>query len=197
MMAAVHVRVCVDCHEEYRPEIARCADCGGVLQDRYDDDEGQETASTFTPPRVEPGQPEEDGHAIATSDHARQLVPLADRLLEAGLEFRIVPRGMGREEPPRGFELRVADADRSAAIRAVAQVAGPDTGVTLLVAWTPPAADDEDTAVAVPRVRHAGGAVSDGVCRVRARPRGRARRLETRQRRGTQQERREERQREK
>ena len=33
----MHVRVCVECGEEYRPEIAVCADCGGALEDRRDD----------------------------------------------------------------------------------------------------------------------------------------------------------------
>ena len=37
-----HVRVCRECGEEYRPEIVRCADCGGELEDRYD---GQGEAS--------------------------------------------------------------------------------------------------------------------------------------------------------
>ena len=148
-MPAVHVRVCASCQEEYRPEIATCADCGGVLQDRYDDDDGGPEAA-MTPAPAEARPPGDGELVIATSEHARQLVPLADRLLEAGLEFRIVPRGMGREEPPRGFELRVADAERSAAIHAVAPVAGPDAGVTLLVAWGPPAADDEDTALRCP-----------------------------------------------
>ena len=148
----MHVRVCPDCHEEYRPEIVRCADCGGVLQDRYDndDDDGPAMPSAFTPPSAEVERPEDADLAIATSEHARQLVPLADRLLVAGLEFRIVPRGMDREGAPRGFELRVTAADRNAAVHAVAPVAVPDTGVTLLVAWTPPTAEDADTALRCP-----------------------------------------------
>lgn len=146
----MHVRVCVDCQEEYRPEIANCADCGGVLQDRYEDDDGRPEAATAAPPPAEARPPGDRELVIATSEHARELVPLADRLLQAGLEFRIVPRGMGREEPPRGFELRVTDAERSAAIHAVAPVAGPDAGVTLLVTWTPPTGDDEDDALRCP-----------------------------------------------
>jgi hypothetical protein len=118
MMAAVHVRVCVECNEEYRPEIARCADCGGVLQDRYDDESpGEATRSARPDPDSRP--PEDEGFAIAMSEQARQLVPFADRLVEAGVEFRIASREVAGEERPRGFELRVADADRSAAIRAV------------------------------------------------------------------------------
>ena len=31
----MHVRVCVECGEEYRPEVAQCADCGGDLEDRH------------------------------------------------------------------------------------------------------------------------------------------------------------------
>ena len=41
-----HVRVCRECGEEYRPEIVRCADCGGELEDHYD---GQGVASPAPP----------------------------------------------------------------------------------------------------------------------------------------------------
>ena len=177
-MAAVHVRVCVDCHEEYRPEIARCADCGGVLQDRYDDDDGERGRAPRPSPRpaAAPGAARRRRGPIATSEHARQLVPLADRLLEARTRSSASsPGGWAGRSAPRGFELRVPDADRERRHPLPsAPVAGPDTGVTLLVAGLPRAADDADDRVAVPRVRHAGGAVSDGVRRVRARPRGRA-----------------------
>ena len=145
----MHVRVCVDCNEEYRPEVARCADCGGALADRHDD-EGSAGDSTFAPPAPDSDRPLADAHPLATSADARELVPLADRLLEAGLEFRIVSREVAGEERPRGFELRVADADRSAALQAVAALVGPGSGVTLLVMRAPPASDDDQTELRCP-----------------------------------------------
>ena len=145
----MHVRVCVDCNEEYRPEVARCADCGGALEDRHDD-EPTDGGSTFAPPAADSDRPLADAHPLATSADARELVPLADRLLEAGLEFRIFSREVAGEERPRGFELRVADPDRSAALQAVAALVGPDSGVTLLVLWASPATDDAQTELRCP-----------------------------------------------
>ena len=149
MIASVHIRVCVDCKEEYRPEVVRCADCGGALEDRHDD-ESPDRGSLFERPPVDSDRSLPDAHALATSADARELVPLADRLVEAGVEFRIVSRAVAGEDRPRGFELRVADADRSAALGAVAAVGGPGSGVTLLVTWAPPAGDDEKTELRCP-----------------------------------------------
>ena len=142
MIAAVHVRVCVDCNEEYRPEVARCADCGGDLQDRHDD-EGSGEASTLAHADTDFDRPLPDAHALATSADARELVPLADRLVAAGLQFRIVAREVAGESRPHGFELRVTDVDRSAALAAVAALVEPGSGVTLLVMRALPASDDE------------------------------------------------------
>ena len=135
MMAAMHVRVCVECKEEYRPEVARCADCGGALQDRYENDEGDDEsdpAPAAAAPEAEAEEPLVLAHAIATSASARELVPLADGLLEAGIEFRIVAREVEGEDRPRGYELQVPDADRAKAIEAVAELVGSEGGVTLL-----------------------------------------------------------------
>ena len=142
MIPAVHVRVCVDCKEEYRPEVARCADCGGVLEDRHVD-ERTDGDSTFVPPARDSDRPLPDAHVLATSADARELVPLADRLVEAGVDFRIVSREVAGEERPRGIELRVTDADRPTALQALAALVGPGSGVTLLVTWAPLASDDE------------------------------------------------------
>ena len=139
---AVHVRVCVDCDEEYRPGVVRCADCGGALEDRYDD-EPLHQESTFVPAPTDSERPLPDAHALATSADARELVPLADRLVAAGLPFRIVAREVAGEDRPRGFELRVTDADRTAALAAVATLVEPGSGVTLLVLRAPSAPDEE------------------------------------------------------
>ena len=49
-----HVRVCRECGEEYRPEIVRCADCGGELEDRY---EGEGARPSPTRRRRRPPRP--------------------------------------------------------------------------------------------------------------------------------------------
>ena len=45
-----HVRVCRECGEEYRPEVVRCADCGGELEDRFEG-EGAESPPPRRPRR--------------------------------------------------------------------------------------------------------------------------------------------------
>ena len=32
----MRTRYCTNCEEEFRPEILRCSDCGGELEDRYE-----------------------------------------------------------------------------------------------------------------------------------------------------------------
>jgi hypothetical protein len=148
MMAAMHVRVCVDCEEEYRPDVTQCADCGGALQDRYENDEGDDDSDptpAVVAPEAEADEPLVLAHAIATSASARELVPLADGLLQAGIEFRIVAREGEGEDRPRGYELRVRDVDRGEALEEVAELVGPGAGVTLL-ALTIPARGAEDDA---------------------------------------------------
>ena len=89
----MHVRVCVDCGEEYRPEIAVCADCGGQLQDRY-------ALEHVTPVPIGPA-----GAGAATAadpnaafrelllfdEDATRLVEGADRLVEQGIACRVRP----------------------------------------------------------------------------------------------------------
>jgi hypothetical protein len=131
--------------------VARCADCGGALEDRHDDDGAPTTAAFEGPANAD--QPLPGGRALAASAHARELVPLADRLLQAGLEFRIESRDVPGDERPRGFVLLVKDLDRSAATLALADLVGPDSGVTLLevrVAGDPGAAEDPGTDLRCP-----------------------------------------------
>jgi len=121
----MHVRVCRDCHEEYRPEIAICADCGGVLEDRYEEEPfGQRPAVAPAPP--EPADPEDDT-VVFGSDYAPDLTPLADRLLAAGIEFRLRPRRASDGTAGAGLELRVRAADHERALQELAPLlAGPD-----------------------------------------------------------------------
>lgn len=105
----MHVRVCVECGEEYRPEIVACADCGGRLEDRHDD--GSRTVLPATEP-AESG-PEPDAEFTETVLHAERATDLteeADRLVEAGIAFRLRPaRGAG-------FRLLVTAPDRDRAL---------------------------------------------------------------------------------
>ena len=43
----VHIRVCRECGEEYRPHIVSCADCGGELEDVYEDELGKHKVPTL------------------------------------------------------------------------------------------------------------------------------------------------------
>jgi len=121
----VHVRVCRECGEEYRPEIAVCSDCGGQLEDRHDDGE-----LGYAPRKVKaqvPAEPEREPEGPDLSDHrsiyhARGLadvVPLADRLREAGLAFHLVegpPDPYGRS----AYELFVPEDRAAEALRLLA-----------------------------------------------------------------------------
>ena len=66
---ATHVRVCRDCGEEYRPEVVRCADCGGVLEYRFE------------------GEPEEEDVM------ARPPRPATERLFSRGSVARAILQG--------------------------------------------------------------------------------------------------------
>ncbi len=89
-----HVRVCRDCGEEYRPDIVRCADCGGELVDRFPGSEHEPPAADAEAGRREA---ELEGHRVLfLTPRATDLVPMAERLREARIEYRL------KEQPPRG-----------------------------------------------------------------------------------------------
>jgi predicted RNA-binding Zn-ribbon protein involved in translation (DUF1610 family) len=103
MISPVHVRVCPECGEEFRPEIVRCSDCGATLEDRWDD-EG--ASSNAAPPSAVAPPPEEAAGTyvpIYVSERAADLEPFAERLGKAGLPFQVKTAGgsfalLGREE---------------------------------------------------------------------------------------------------
>ena len=105
----MHVRVCVECGEEYRPEIAACADCGGRLEDRQDDGD-----RTVVPPSEPSGSGQETDaeftEAILHADKVTDLTAEADRLFEAGIAFRL------RHAQGAGFRLLIAAPDRDRAL---------------------------------------------------------------------------------
>ena len=90
-----HVRVCRDCGEEYRPEIVRCADCGGELEDRYEGETDESPslrrrrsrggrARRLSRPLPDParGRPRADGRAAARG--RRSHYRLAEQPATAG-----------------------------------------------------------------------------------------------------------------
>jgi hypothetical protein len=116
-----HVRVCSDCGEEYRPDIVRCADCGGALVDRFLEDE-QESPGPAEPEA--PAGPDLSGfHPVFVSGRATDLVPLAERLRQAEIAFHLAERPVPEGAAP-SFSLLVHEDDREHALRALAPLLG-------------------------------------------------------------------------
>lgn len=122
-----HVRVCRDCGEEYRPGIVRCADCGGELEDRYP---GQETAAAAAAePHAEAAGAELAGHRVLyQSPRATDLVPLAERLRAAAIDYRLAEQPGGAEGAPPRYAVVVRDGDARAALAAVSDLLAAGEG---------------------------------------------------------------------
>jgi hypothetical protein len=118
----MHVRVCRDCGEEYRPGVLRCADCGGELEDRF----GDEAPAASGPTAEEAAAAELAGQRVLfLTPRAADLVPLAERLREAGVEYRLSEqRGIGEGAPSR-FALLVKDESVATALRALGDILAP------------------------------------------------------------------------
>lgn len=118
-----HVRVCRDCGEEYRPEIVRCADCGGELEDRRAGEEARRDAAPAEPPDAElAGQ-----HTLFVTARATDLVPMVERLREAQIECRLGEQpGAQKGAPPR-YAIVVPEADAQRALAAVTDLVAPHT----------------------------------------------------------------------
>jgi len=119
----VHVRVCRDCGEEYRPEVVRCADCGGELEDRFEG--GPE--GTVPPPTAneEPAPAPVDHRALFVTPWAADLVPMAERLREAGVEYRLAEAPGRVEGAPSRYGLFVKEVDAAAALKVLADLVAP------------------------------------------------------------------------
>ena len=119
----VHVRVCRDCGEEYRPEVVRCADCGGELEDRF---EGEpEGAAPAAQRREEPASELAGYRALFLTPRAADLVPMAERLREAGVEYRLAEQAARTEGAPPRYALLVKDADAASALGTLADLVAP------------------------------------------------------------------------
>ena len=127
----MHVRVCVECGEEYRPEIAVCADCGGALEDRRDEDGSpSDEGARATAGRSPDGDAGDEGFtdSVQRADTAGGLTAAADRLAEEGIGFRIRPARRDAGERAVGFRLLVDAEDRERALGVLGLLAPEPSG---------------------------------------------------------------------
>ena len=117
----MHVKVCRDCGEEYRPEIEICADCGGELVSQYEDENGVRTGPAVLQAPSEPVGPDLAGYRpVFVTGQANAIVPLAERLREAGIAFHLHESAPDPRSPAASFSLLVHDADAAKALRELA-----------------------------------------------------------------------------
>ena len=118
----MHVRVCRDCGEEYRPEIAVCADCGGVLTDS----DAQES-SPRAPESERLPLPDLSGYcSVFQTREPRDLRAAAEALGDAGLAFNVVESRAQNEDRRSILSIHVREEDASSALRALAPLHGPE-----------------------------------------------------------------------
>ena len=120
----MHVRVCSECGEEYRPDVAVCADCGAELVDRYEGENAPAGAPDAAPVEVAAGVPARALFSGAPGG----LRLLADTLVASGVPFQLVPedRLSFRYEQAR-LILVVPEADARRALEALAEYRGRGT----------------------------------------------------------------------
>jgi len=105
------VRHCPNCRIDYRPEIERCADCGGELETRNEEsDPDQETVPLPEPP---PGE----YRSLYYSSDLDEMEPLAGALADAGIPFRLdtTKKDDVTLVPHARFDLKVRDEEREKA----------------------------------------------------------------------------------
>ena len=116
-----HVRVCRECGEEYRPEVVRCADCGGELEDRrLGDERPQEAAPDTTHASELVGY-----RVLFLTARATDLVPLAERLRQGEIEYRLAEQPGAVEGAPPRYAILVRDGDARVALAAVTDLIAP------------------------------------------------------------------------
>jgi len=118
------VRHCPSCHIDFRPEIQRCAECGGELEIRKEESD-RETAPLPEPP---PGV----YRSLYYSTDPDELAPLADALADAEIPFRIdtTKRDDITLVPHARFDLKVRDEERERARQVLSALPGAaETGL--------------------------------------------------------------------
>jgi uncharacterized OB-fold protein len=123
----VHVRVCRDCGEEYRPDVVVCADCGGELEDRTPGSEEEARAETEKAEAAAAADAADlaSHRVLFLTPRAADLVPLAERLREAGMEYRLAEQPGPAEGAPARYALLVKDGDAREALAAIADLVAP------------------------------------------------------------------------
>jgi hypothetical protein len=149
----MHVRVCVDCGEEYRPEIEVCADCGGVLRDA--DDEAPDAAAGAPAPPSITAQDLEGHRIVFQTREPRDLVPAVEAVREAGIAFQIAESRVQNDERRSALSIVVREDDAPAAMRALAPLLGPEA-VAYSEGSEEPTADGDARCPACETVVHAG-----------------------------------------
>jgi hypothetical protein len=107
----VHTRYCPNCHDEFRPDIVLCSDCGGELEDRYDEQDAEERRDPDAAP-PEPEAPPEEYRPVFGCMESAALKEAAASLAAARIPFRATGCSTG-------FQLLVREADQSAAATAL------------------------------------------------------------------------------
>jgi uncharacterized OB-fold protein len=115
---SVHVRVCRECGEEYRPEVAVCADCGGELEDRRLGEEAvtvPEGVPVPDAPRVEAPPP----RVVFVASRVAEVLPLAEALREAEVAHRLGELPPVADGAPVRYALLVDEEDAAEALRVI------------------------------------------------------------------------------
>ena len=113
--------MCRDCGEEYRPEVVRCADCGGELEDR---------TTRASPPRA--AEPQDEApeaelagyRALFVTPRAADLVPMAERLRGRAIEYRLAEQP-GARRGAAALRDRGAERTPQRALAALADLVAP------------------------------------------------------------------------
>jgi primosomal protein N' len=105
------VRHCSTCNADFHPEIERCPECGGELEDRDEDAAPDDQQAPL--PEPPPGE----YRSLYFSTEVKELEPLTNALAAAGVPFQIETNQ--RDEvtlmPHARFDLKVRDEEREKA----------------------------------------------------------------------------------
>jgi hypothetical protein len=135
LLGVLHYRVCPECEEEFRPEIVHCSDCGTLLVERWESEDGEVSDTADTPPSAPASEPTpdlENFRPLVTQTTARLLVPHAERLKEQDIPFRLSEIVMDAERHVASYHILVREEDRSRALEAIADLIDPNTDALLL-----------------------------------------------------------------
>ncbi len=114
------VKICRECGEEYRLEAVRCADCGGELLTQELDENGvAEPGGPAVPDQGEPTGELNEPRVVFETVHAADLVPLAEALREARIDYRLVEKRPNSDGVPVSFVLLVPGGDVDKALDAL------------------------------------------------------------------------------